>query len=89
MVELVFGILLVLPFSSVAGHGSPNVAIRSMPQTNKTHLIIDLRIARCIVARLAGVLGPDAVELFRYVFAARFPPPRISFSTVHFICIQW
>jgi hypothetical protein len=34
--ELAVGILPVLSFSSAAGHGSPNVAIRSMPQTNKT-----------------------------------------------------
>jgi hypothetical protein len=34
--ELAVGILPVLSFSCAAGHGSPNVAIRSMPQTNKT-----------------------------------------------------
>src|SRR6185437_4636450 len=36
-------------------------------------LLVDRRIAQAVGRRIAGVLGPDLVELARHPFAARLP----------------
>src|SRR5580704_6261975 len=45
-------------------------------------LLVDLRIAEAIGWRIAGVFGPDAIELLGGVLAAGLPLPQLLFDRV-------